>query len=330
MTSQIQHIKKYIILMMSVVLLGLGLFFYVRYTNVHPETDDAYVNAHFVAINTRVSGEVRQVYIKDDQFVEKGQLLFALDARPFVFALQQAQANLLDAKQRVKAAMDKRNAAAASLEQARADVILAQSTFARYHALYAKHYVAKQTLDEQSNQLAVAKAKVHNAIQQLQEAEDDIGTTGQINSHIAVAQSAVQQALLNLQDTKVYAPNAGRIAQFSLHAGDSVSALQTVFNLIDNHSMWVDAHFKETQVGKMHVGMPAAVTLDMYPGHEFKGQIESIAYGSGDSFSILPSQNDSGNWVKVTQRFTVKIDILNAGAQYPLRVGSSAAVRIHL
>jgi membrane fusion protein (multidrug efflux system) len=326
--SNTPNLKKYILLLVAVVLVVLGLTGYLHYNNLHPSTDDAYVNAHIININAQVSGEVKHVSVSDHQYVKKGQLLFSLDPKPFTLKLQQAEANLLNTKQQVQAAIDKRNAAAASLTQAKANLELAKATYDRYTKLYAKHYLAKQTLDEQDNQLQVAQATVDNSKQQLKQAADAIGDHGKINAQIASAESAVNQARLNLQYTKVYAPMAGRIAQMSLHKGDSVNALQTAFNLIDNQHMWIDAHFKETQVGKMRVNMPVKVRVDMYPDKVFEGKIQSIAYGSGDSFSILPSQNDSGNWVKVTQRFTVKIKLIDDNAHYPLRVGSSASVRV--
>lgn len=322
--------KKYVILLFAIIIVVAGLISYVRYNTIHPSTDDAYINAHIIQVNAQVSGEVAQVYVSDHAFVKKGQLLFSLDPKPFQLKLQQAEADLLNTKQQVQADIDKRNAALALVDQSKANLVLARVTYARYQKLYAKQYVAKQTLDEQRNQLLVAKATLANATQQLKEANEIIGTSGRENSRIAAAESAVKQARLNLQYTKVYAQSSGRIAQFSLRAGDSVTALQTVFSLIDNAHMWVDAHFKETQIGKMRIGMPVEVNVDMYPDKVFAGKIASIAYGSGDSFSILPSQNDSGNWVKVTQRFTVKIKLVHAGAKYPLRVGSSATVRVNL
>lgn len=326
--SKSQSIKKYLLLLVAVLIVAFGLAAYLHYNTVHPSTDDAYVNARIINVNAEVSGEVNRVAVTDHQYVKQGTLLFTLDPKPFEYQLKQAEADLINTTQQVQAARDKRNAAMASLSQARANLVLAKATYQRYQKLFAQHYVAKQKRDEQRNQLLVAQAAVANAEQQLKQATDAIGNVGQENGPIAAAEAAVNQARLNLGYTKVYAPVSGRVAQMSLHPGDSVAALQTVFNLIDNQYTWVDAHFKETQLTHMQVGMPVSVSIDMYPNKVFKGQIDSIAYGSGDSFSILPTQNDSGNWVKVTQRFTVKIKILDPSAQYPLRVGSSAFVRV--
>lgn len=330
MSASLNENKKYLVLVIAAALVAIGLFGYLHYQNRHPSTDDAYVNAHMVQINAQVSGQVNHVYVSDHQFVKKGQRLFSIDPQPFLLKLQQAQANLLNTRQQVEAAIDKQQAAAASLAQAKANLVLAQTTYQRYQHLFTQHYLAKQQLDEQANQLQVAKANFNNARQQLKAATDSIGYSRIGNSRIAAAESAVKQAQLNLQYTTVYSPLAGRIAQLNLRRGDSVIALQTVFTVIDNQHMWIDAHFKETQIGKMHINMPVKVQVDMYPNKIFHGKIASIAYGSGDSFSILPSQNDSGNWVKVTQRFTVKINLLGKHLQYPLRVGSSATVQVDL
>lgn len=330
MNTQVGEKKKYVVLLIAALAVAIGLFCYLHYQAQHPSTDDAYVNAHIVQINAEVSGQVNHVYVSNHQFVKKGQRLFTIDPQPFRLKLQQAEANLLNTRQQVQAAIDKREAAAASLTQAKANLVLAQHTYQRYQKLYAQHYLAKQQLDEQANQLQVAKANFVNAQQQLKAAADSVGDSQTGNSRIAAAQSAVNQARLNLGYTVVCAPVSGRIAQLNLREGDSVAALQTVFDVIDNAHMWVDAHFKETQIGKMKLNMPVEVHVDMYPDKLFHGKIVGIAYGSGDSFSILPSQNDSGNWVKVTQRFTVKVKLLNNQLHYPLRVGSSATVKVNL
>lgn len=319
---------KYIVLAIAAIVVVVGLSFYVHYNTQHPSTDDAYVQAHMVQINARVSGQINHVLVTDHQYVTKGQLLFSLDPKPFELKLEQAQANLLNTEQQVRAETDNRNAAIAGVKRSKADLVLAQATYNRYKSLYQQHYVAKQTLDEQANKLQVSKAALNSAIEQLAQAQDAIGNVDHMNAQAASAQAVVDQAKLNLQYTKIYAPIAGRVAQLNLRAGDSVDALQSAFTLIDDQGAWINAYFKETQLGRLAVNTPVTVSIDMYPDKVFHGTVDSVAYGSGDSFSILPSEKDSGNWVKVTQRFTVKIKLDNMGKEYPLRVGSSASVQV--
>ncbi|PHQ80506.1 MAG: MFP transporter [Coxiella sp. (in: Bacteria)] len=321
---------KYSLLLVAAISVVLGLACYVHYSNQHPSTDDAYVNASIVGVNAQVSGQVAHMYVSNHERVKKGALLFTLDAHAVQLVLAKAQANLSNARQQVRALHDKRNAAQALYMRDKANVQLAQSTYARYKKLYDQHYTTKQKLDDHVNQLRVSLADLNNSHAQLREAIDTMGAAGKANAQIAIARTAVDQARLDLAHTHVYATMSGYIAQNTLRVGDSVTALQTVFNLIDRQPIWIDAHFKETDVGKMQVGMPVAVIIDMYPRKTFKGVIQSMAHGSGDRFSILPSEKDSGNWVKVTQRFTVKIKLHNPPQGIPLRVGSSAWVRVDL
>jgi membrane fusion protein (multidrug efflux system) len=196
------------------------------------------------------------------------------------------------------------NKAQAQLKIAEANLQDAQTTTKRVLAL-----VKAKTLPVQAGDDAIAKLKTAYATVELDKA-------------------ALIQANLNLQYTRVTAPVDGQITNMSLRAGNNVTANQPLFAFIDNNEFWVDANYKETQLENVKPGQKATIEVDMYPNHNFKGVVESISGGSGTAFSLLPPQNATGNWVKVTQRVPVRIKIINTNASYPLRIGTTATVTI--
>lgn len=147
---------------------------------------------------------------------------------------------------------------------------------------------------------------------------------------VDAAKADLEQALLNLQYTKVTATENGWVTNVTLQVGNIVPANQPVFALISDQEYWVDANFKETEMAHIKPGQLAEIKTDMYPNHPFKGVVESISGGAGAAFSLLPPQNATGNWVKVTQRIPVRIKIKNPNKDYPLRIGSSSTVTIKL
>lgn len=147
---------------------------------------------------------------------------------------------------------------------------------------------------------------------------------------VDAAKADLEQALLNLQYTKITATESGWVTNVTLQVGNIVPANQPVFALISDQEYWVDANFKETEMAHIKPGQLAEIKTDMYPNHPFKGVVESISGGAGAAFSLLPPQNATGNWVKVTQRIPVRIEIKNPSKDYPLRIGSSSTVTIKL
>ncbi len=148
-------------------------------------------------------------------------------------------------------------------------------------------------------------------------------------ANFKLAQAKLEEANLNLTYTKVCAPTDGHINNFSLRPGTIVRGQMPLFVLVNNQKFWVDANFKETELTNIRKGQTATIVLDMYPDHKFKGIVESISQSSGTAFSLLPPQNATGNWVKVTQRIPVKVLMVNPDPRYPLRIGSTATVTIN-
>ena len=281
---QSKNFKKMVIITFFTLsgLIWLGVHIYGRY---HTSTDNAYINANAVQISSRITGKVMHLYVKNNQYIHKGDLLFAIDEEPFQLAV---------------------NAANAALALSMAELDNAVNTQNRVMNLVKRKFLSPQDGDNAIANYKTAAAKVEQA------------------------KVLLSQAQLNLQYAKVTAPTSGWITNFTLRVGDIASANQPLFVLISDEEFWVDANFKETEMASIQPGQAAEIVADMYPNHTFKGVVESISNGAGSVFSLLPPQNATGNWVKVTQRVPVRIHILNPNGRYPLRIGTSATVTIHL
>ncbi len=194
--------------------------------------------------------------------------------------------------------------AQAQVEQSQAQLANTQRNTARAFTLVAKNLLPKADGDDAKMQLKVAQAT------------------------LAAVQNRLAQAQLDLLHTKILAPADGTVTNFSLREGSMVNAGVVQFAFIEQAHWWVEANFKETDLKRIHVGQPAEVIVDIYPDQVYKGVVQGISLGSGAAFSLLPPENATGNWVKVTQRFPVRVDIVDPDPNYPLRVGASSTVTI--
>ena len=198
------------------------------------------------------------------------------------------------------------NSVKAELDLATAELENADVTEKRVSNLVHKKYLPTQDKDNTIARYKIALSKVENA------------------------KANLAQAKLYLAYTRTIAPARGWLANVSLRTGDIVLANQPLFALISDNEYWVDANFKETELAKIKPGQVASITVDMYPDHPFRGEVESISGGAGTAFTLLPPQNATGNWVKVTQRVPVRIRFLNPDPKFPLRIGTTASVRVSL
>ena len=287
-------------------------------------TDDAYVKADIAQIAPRVTGTIAKVFVRDNEHVAAGDVLFTLDPADYQTDLAKAEANLEAARASYAASqrdlsVTKKTASAdidnakAALESARAEAERARADAKRYEALYAKHEVSEQSLDQRRTQASQAEAQVRQARAQLAQAQaspDRIelkaSQASSAEAKIAQAKAQLTQARLNLSYTEVRAPHDGKIAQKTVVPGSHVSAGQAAMAVVENEP-WVVANFKETQLDRVRIGQPVAMEIDAYPGREFDGRVESIQAGTGVTFSLLPPQNATGNFVKIVQRVPVKI-----------------------
>lgn len=308
-------------------LLATGIYYYWQHGKLYPSTDDAYIQAHVVNMAPQVSGKVIDTPIKNQQTVQAGDILFKIDPEPYQIAVNEAQAQYDNAIQSVKAGTMSVATAKTLVVQRQAELVQAEHDYERIMSLVKKRLYPATQGDQVTSQLAVAKAGVKAAQSQLAEAEQKLGDPSTQNASIRQAAAALAKAKLDLKHTIVTAPAPGHIANFSLRVGDETMAGQALFALVEDQDWWATANFKETDLQRIRAGQRATIKVDMYPDHVFMGNVESISLGSGSSFSLLPAENASGNWVKVTQRFPVKIDIVN-DPKYPLRMGASCSVTV--
>ena len=310
------------------VLAAIGLFWYDRHARRYPATDDAYVIADVVRIAAQVEGRVVQVPVKDQQSVSKGQLLFAIEPDQYRDRKRSADAALEMARRAVAA-----DAAAVDAAQAAVADAQAQANYARLHYRRTKGLVERQMaspadLDEATAQLKSAQAALSLARAREVEAQRTLGTPGERNERIVAARAAVNLAALDLAHTRVVAPCDGVLASEKLQVGDYVAAGTPQFALVCTHRYWVQANYKETDLERIRPGQRATIRVDVYPGHLFHGIVESISPAGGAAFSLLPPENATGNWVKVTQRVSVRVLVVDATRAFPLRVQTSCEVTI--
>lgn len=325
-TTLMQH-KKMIGLLG--ILLLIFIMVYWRYAVTHPSTDDAYVQANIVNISPQVSGVVHEILVQNHQAVKTGDLLFTIDPAPFMIALQQRQAEYALAKQKMAADQDAVTTATAVLAQRQAELVNAKLDSNRAIKLAKQGVLSRQAADDAKARIITAQAVFDAASAQLKQAQDIFGQAGQDNATLKQAEAAVDLAQLNLTYTKIYAPANGKVENLSLRSGAVVNANTAVFAVIDDTEWWVDANYNETDMRRIRVGQKAEVEMDMYPGKQFTAVVESISAGSGASFSLLPPENATGNWVKVTQRFPVRVRLYTPHDHTPFRVGASATVTIN-
>jgi membrane fusion protein (multidrug efflux system) len=321
------HRKTIAIALALIVLLG-GFAFY-HYAGLTRSTENAYINADVVNVAAQVSGRVTAVHVVDNQHVHKGDPLFDIDPEPFNIALLRAQADLALARQAARQDNAEVSVARAQVAQMESDLANAQDTYARDKELVAQHFLSQQTLDDaktrqQSLQASLeeARAKLAKALATPQNPEE--------RGDVLKAQAAIEQAKLDLQHTHVTAAVDGQISNLSLTAGTLVGVGEPLFALIADNSFHIDANFKETELPGIHPGEDVDITIDMYPGHHFKGTVESLSGGTGTAFSLLPAQNATGNWVKIAQRVPVRIKLAPTDAEHPLRIGATATVSVQL
>ncbi len=307
----------------------IALYGYFSHKLLHPETEDAYISANVVQIAAQVNGPVAEIYIKNNQPVKKGDLLFKIDPSSYQIEVDRAKANLKLAKQQMNSDNDSVNIAQEQLNRSKALLTLQQKNYQRIMTLVKKGQAPLASGDDVKGKLDSAMASFRAAEKQLQQAYTQLGNTGELNAKIQKAQAELNQSELKLAYTKIYSPCDGNVTHFKLRQGTTITANQPLFYLVENHCWWVDANFKETQLKYLKPGQAVTIQIDMYPKKKFTGYIDSISSGSGAAFSLLPPENATGNWIKVTQRFPVKIIFNDDKPSVPLRIGASTKITVN-
>ena len=313
-----------------VVLIGASWWYLTsgRYVS----TDDAYIQAARTMISADVSGRVVAVAVHDNERVTKGQVLFQLDPRPFRIAVEEAKAQLAAARLQVdalKATYRQKVADAKSAEDTQA---YQQREYDRQRQLAATGVSSRATFDQTENALQTAGMKVASTQGDLANILAQLGGNPDIpvDQHPSVqrAQAALDKAELDLSYATVHAAEPGIVTKVEqLQVGSYVSASTPVFSMVSDHT-WVEANFKETELTYMRPGQTATVEIDTYPGAGCTATVQSLSPGTGLTFSLLPPENATGNWVKVVQRLPVRMALDCPDPNLLLHAGLSADVSV--
>ena len=324
--------RFFLIVVFPLAALALGLLWWVaggRYVS----TDNAYVGADKVLITPQVTGAIVAVHVVEGQRVAVGDPLFDVDPAPYRTAFALARGRLAAA--RVEFA-NLRAAYASNEDQIRMGqqaVDLRQADYDRKAALVRTHAGTQAEVDTSNAALVQAKQILEFVREQQESTKVKLG--GGLDASIETfpdyiqATAQLEDAERNLKNTNVTAPIAGVATQVDqIELGRVAPAGQPVFAVVADTGLWVDANPKESDLTYVRAGLPATVTIDTFPGREWRGKISSIAPGTGAQFAILPPQNASGNWVKVVQRVPLRFSFDADQDVANLRAGMSAVLSI--
>lgn len=289
-----KHIKKPVLIAVAIIVLGLIAYFIVDSIKFQ-STDDAYVETTTVSVAPKVSGQIVEVLIKDNQRVNEGDLVARIDDTDYKIKVDQMSA------QYERALLAQQNAKA-NFKAANTNIEVAKKDLERYKNLYESGAVSKQALDS-------AQAKYDSAQAQLVTAEQSLFS--QNDSKVADAdlkalKAQKDQAEVNLSYTNIYAPQSGTVASRRVEKGMYVQVGSPLFTIVPD-DIWIVANFKENQLRHMKPGQTVDIKVDTYPNKVFKGKIDSIQRSSGAKSSLFPPENAVGSFVKIVQRVPVKI-----------------------
>jgi multidrug efflux system membrane fusion protein len=309
----------------------LAWFIYrVYYSN--PRTDDAYVHANTASVAAHVSGQIIRLPIEDNQPVKKGDLLFVVDTRPYKLALDTARTKLNLTEIEIKTLHDTINSAAAQLSERKVAAANAKQYLDRIVPLRERDFVTDNDVVEARNKLHAAQAGVASAASELQKAQDALGIVGDVNQRMRAAQEEIEDAQLNYDYCSVRAPFDGYVTNLNISEGQYANAGQPVLTLVDDRNWYVLAYFRENRLDRIRPGMRADVSLLSYPGQRFHGKVQGIGWGlfqqNGATVGGLPNVEETLNWVRLNQRFPVRIVLERADDGHPFRMGQTAVVTI--
>ncbi len=312
------------------LVLGIGGFLWLS-SGRYVSTDNAYVQADRVNIAPQVAGRVVDVQVKENQAVKAGDVLFRIDDEPLKISLERIEAQLATVNGMLEGARNGYRGAQADLRKAEADLAHAQQQYERVADMRKRGLVAQQALDDAANAVASARGTRDSNAASVAKAQATLGglpdtaNTELPGYKLAMAQLA--QAKLDLEHSVVRAPTDGVIGKEDLQVGEFLATGQPAMPLVATNTLWVEANFKETDLTNVAVGQSAQIEVDTYPGRKWKAHVASISPASGAQFSVLPAQNATGNWVKVTQRVPVRIALDEPSPRH-LIAGLSSKVKV--
>jgi len=332
-------IRKIVIGLLLLVALYFGIK-KVSFSLTHETTDNAQIETSIVPVIARTSGYVKTIAIKDYDSVQQNQLVVELDDDELQAMLEEQKADLLQSTADVANAKAQLENATLSLKNNKGIIDLrtirqkkALNDLTRDQNLYKEQAITKKQLDETEYQVASANQEANNAQTELAIANNKIAVLrealNKANASIQMKQAKIKETELKLSYTKITTPSTGKIGKKNINIGQFVQAGTPMFSIVNDSSYWVVANFKESQLESLHEGKKVNIRIDAFPDLNVQGTILSLSDATGAKFSLLPPDNSSGNFIKVTQRIPVKISIDNQAAlKNALRAGMSVFITV--
>ncbi|MCG9697680.1 HlyD family secretion protein [Shewanella sp. Isolate11] len=325
--------KRWLLLFVVPVVVVLGCGAAYLHGGRYVETDNAYVKADKTSIAAEVSGVVIDVPVVENQQVKAGQLLLKIDPKPYEIAVEQAKANLSDVNTSLTALKAEYDSKQANIEVEQSQYQYLQREQLRQQDLLTKKYTSQADFDSAKQKTRMAELQIQALRKDLKQLVESLG--GDVNAPISQhpkylsALAALDKAQNDLRHVDVYAPTDGVVTKVA-KKGQYMTPGSLTMMMVADHNLWVEANFTETEVSYMKVGQSVEIKVDYAPDFEWTGKVESISPATGSEYSVIPAENATGNWVKITQRVPVRIYIGSADkANAPqLRAGLSTIVTV--
>jgi len=321
------------IVILSLIILSLVWYLFAdRYT---PYTQQARIDGYVVGISSEVSGVVRDVWVKNNQLIEKGQKLFAVDSSQYEIALNKARSDLEDVKRQIAAGTAGVESAQSKLEAKKANLKKAKQDVVRLEGLYKKDSgaISIRRLESSQASYAQAIANVAGAEAEVTRAIEQKGGDGENNAKLKSATSAVNKAELDLKHTVTYASSSGIITDLGTDIGQFASAGNPLMTFISIHDIWIEAQYTENNLGYLKVGSLVELVIDSIPGEVYKGEVRSIglgvSFGQKPPAGTLPTIDNNRDWLRQSQRFPVIVafDVKQSDKlKHFVRIGGQAEV----
>lgn len=328
--SRRRRTRLLLLVVVPLIAAAIALAFYLK-GGRYVATDNAYVKADKVPVSTEVSGAVEEVLVHENQAVSAGQVLFRLDPAPFQVAVAKAEAKLAQVRTDLSALQ-------ASYREKQAEIVLARTRLAfatrnqrRQADLVARNFISASRFDDSKQETELAAQQITALEQDLKRIGETLG--GSIDSDIThhpaylAAEAELEQAKLDLAHAEVHASLPGTVGKLP-KPGQYVTAGSVVTALVANQNLWIEANFPETDLTYVHPGQSVSIRIDTYPSVSWHGVVDSLSPATGSEFSVIPAQNATGNWVKITQRVPVRIRLESRPDAPQLRAGLSTEVEI--
>ncbi len=310
--------KRRIIAACVLVVLGVVVGLYSNNVSKYQSTDDAYVEAHMVQVAPKVTGQIVELNVEDNQRVKEGDVVAVIDKDDYKIRFAQADADY-------QKELANQKIATANLRAVQSEIAVAKADLDRYKKLYESGAVSKQTLDNAQTRYDSVSARKTSA-------EESIFSNGQnkvADANLKSLKAKRDKAELDLKNTEVIAPQSGIVTNKKAEKGAYVGTGSPLFVIVPDE-VWVVANYKESQVGNMKEGQPVEIKIDAYPDKVFKGKIDSIQRASGAKSSLFPPENAVGSFVKIVQRIPVKIvfDEPIDSSKYTIVAGMSVVPKV--